>query len=225
MARLSELVKGVAKALHIEQRTVALAARYLREHGLISETGRGLGAAQMTPRDAANLVLALMASDAIKAAALQTKAAGEAAFAAVEINFSGKVETSAEKLPPCGFLRDESGAPHAFGGALVSLIDEIVRFGDPKVGDQPITNLFLSVTRPGRYAVLEIDSGDAVYRVGYRHPDLFRQISIMQPLADEALQLARESRGMRTQTEIGLPELWAIAKVLRRKPRTRRKRV
>jgi hypothetical protein len=61
MATLTELVEAVAKAEGVDPTTVALIARSVREAGLITTGGRGLSAARMTYRDAANLIIAVNA--------------------------------------------------------------------------------------------------------------------------------------------------------------------
>src|ERR1700687_3500599 len=61
MALLSELVTAVAQAEGMEEVTVGVFARHAREAGLISQAGRGRGAARMTVRDAANLIIAVNA--------------------------------------------------------------------------------------------------------------------------------------------------------------------
>src|SRR4051794_11597802 len=62
MATLSELVEILARVEGIEPATVGLVARNLREAGLITTRGRGLSAANMSFRDAANLLIAVNAT-------------------------------------------------------------------------------------------------------------------------------------------------------------------
>jgi hypothetical protein len=62
MALLSELVKAVAKVEGADEVSVGTFARAAREARLISQKGRGRGAAQMTSRDAANLLIAFNGS-------------------------------------------------------------------------------------------------------------------------------------------------------------------
>jgi hypothetical protein len=61
MALLSDLVTAVARAEGMEEVTVGIFARHAREAGLISQAGRGRGAARMTVRDAVNLIIAVNA--------------------------------------------------------------------------------------------------------------------------------------------------------------------
>jgi hypothetical protein len=62
MATLSELVDVVAAMGGLEPVTVNLFARSIREAGLIATGGRGSSAATMSPKDAANLLIAINAS-------------------------------------------------------------------------------------------------------------------------------------------------------------------
>jgi hypothetical protein len=62
MATPGMLVKVMAETLGIPTPTVILFDRVLAENGLRSKSGRGNSAAQVTERDAANLLIALMAA-------------------------------------------------------------------------------------------------------------------------------------------------------------------
>ena len=59
MATLSDLVSIVTARTDIPRATVFAYGRFAREAGLISQKGRGRGAAAMTETDAANLLIAL----------------------------------------------------------------------------------------------------------------------------------------------------------------------
>jgi hypothetical protein len=59
MATLSNLVTVLAHVTGVPDATVFAYGRFAREAGLISQAGRGLGGAQMTPTDAANLLIAI----------------------------------------------------------------------------------------------------------------------------------------------------------------------
>lgn len=61
MALLSELVKVVADVEGLDAVSVGIFARHAREAGLIAQGGRGRSAAQMSTRDAANLLIAVNA--------------------------------------------------------------------------------------------------------------------------------------------------------------------
>src|SRR3954471_25082339 len=61
MTKLKQLVSGVAFALGDPRPSVNVLAIQLRKAGLIKSTGRGLNAADMTPADAAALLVSCMA--------------------------------------------------------------------------------------------------------------------------------------------------------------------
>lgn len=63
MAQLSSLVKTIAEVEGLDETRVGWVARHCRESGLISQGGRGRGAAKMGSQDAANLLIAVNASD------------------------------------------------------------------------------------------------------------------------------------------------------------------
>lgn len=71
MALLTELVAKVAEVEGLPETFVAGIAKYLREADHIRQGGRGLSAARMNPRDAANLLIAVnatrLAKDAVEA--------------------------------------------------------------------------------------------------------------------------------------------------------------
>jgi hypothetical protein len=66
VALLSDLVNAVAAVEGLDQVSVGIIARAAREAGLISQKGRGRGAAQMHTRDAANLLIAVNGSSLAK---------------------------------------------------------------------------------------------------------------------------------------------------------------
>lgn len=71
MAKLAELVKAYADSLGRDHGNVTLAARHLREAGLIASGGRGPGGAEMSPTDAANLLIGLLGSEQVKDSPMQ----------------------------------------------------------------------------------------------------------------------------------------------------------
>lgn len=69
MASIGQLVRAVAQVSGLEEASVKLIARYLREAGLITQQSTGGGAARMTPGDGAALLIAVNASLLAKDAA------------------------------------------------------------------------------------------------------------------------------------------------------------
>ena len=66
MALISHLVKELALNTGTAEKSITVIARWLREDGLLSQKGRGRGAAQATPLDAARLLIALMVGGKMK---------------------------------------------------------------------------------------------------------------------------------------------------------------
>jgi hypothetical protein len=146
MARLSELVAATARALRVEERTVSMCARHLREAGLIQQKGRGPSAAHMGPTDATNLLLGIMTSDVLQDAPRNVRHAREATFYGAEINFNGLVS---DDVPPYPFLQTSNGSVRPIGDSLDALLAEATCHGDPLAATGlPITNLDFFVERP-----------------------------------------------------------------------------
>ena len=70
MALISDLVTELSVMSGIPEPSIAVVARRLREDGLLSQKGRGRGAAQATPLDAARLCIALMIGGKAKDASI-----------------------------------------------------------------------------------------------------------------------------------------------------------
>jgi hypothetical protein len=68
MARLPQLIDQVSKTSGRDRASVEHCARAIREAGFITTTKRGVGAASMTARDAANLIIAANAAESTKEA-------------------------------------------------------------------------------------------------------------------------------------------------------------
>lgn len=61
MAKLSDLMPALSKVTGMPVTSVEAYARRIRQAGKLSSGGRGLGAADMSPKDCANLLIAVMA--------------------------------------------------------------------------------------------------------------------------------------------------------------------
>lgn len=113
MASIGVLVKAIAEVSTLEEGTVALVARYAREAGFISQGTRGPGAARMTERDAANLLIALqgalLAKDAAKTIAQYRELTAE-------------YDELSDDLPCPGFLRRALQVGITFGLCLEQVI-------------------------------------------------------------------------------------------------------
>lgn len=66
-------IKAVSEAYRIEEKTVSIVARFLKDAGLLSMGARGINAPHMTALDAARLTIALLATDKPARAVEETK--------------------------------------------------------------------------------------------------------------------------------------------------------
>lgn len=113
MARLPGLIAALAKTDGRDDKALTWLARVARERGLITTTKRGLGAAEMTARDAANLLIAAIVAEAPAEVLARTEMV------------RGFVP---EYLPPAA-IRDEPGVlgeisrAATFGDALAAAIE------------------------------------------------------------------------------------------------------
>lgn len=73
MALASELVEVIANATGMEPATVTRYARFAREGGLLSQSGRGKSAARMRPRDAVNLLACVLVNGIAQEAVQQIR--------------------------------------------------------------------------------------------------------------------------------------------------------
>lgn len=86
MALISEIVTELHVMSGIEERSITLVARHLREAGLLSQKGRGRGAAHATPLDAARLCIALMVNGKLKEAPQAVRDFGRLRCTSIEIS-------------------------------------------------------------------------------------------------------------------------------------------
>lgn len=201
MARLSELVAATAGALNLEERTLSMCARHLREAGLIKQKGRGPSAAQMEPTDAANLLLGIMASDALQHAPENVRRARKVTFSS-----TGGNDTLENEKPQFPFLM----AGDTLGDALDTVFDELGRYGmvlTTLVPDLRYSvakgSLTFRVQRPGNLCWFVVDDLDELYEVNFSGPTW--------QVGDSVLSV---NFGMKTETEVKLESLVMIAAAL-----------
>jgi hypothetical protein len=122
MAVSTQLGKCVAEVLGVPETSTASHVRNLREAGLLSKTGRGVTAAQMSTRDAAHLLIATAASLNVK-------------DSADTVSIFSKTES---RYATPWFARDAGlDSDHGFTDALVALLDLVAnhKFRSPSEFD------------------------------------------------------------------------------------------
>jgi hypothetical protein len=139
MATPGELVEVLADVLGISPTSVAQYDRVLAENGLRSKSGRGTSAAKVTAIDAANLLLAVVASP------LAGMPVREAVQTCTTYGSLIELEKGSwrENFPRLGLPSMGALPPgHSFRDALATLIDGASRkefFKIPVAGERPIT--------------------------------------------------------------------------------------
>lgn len=174
MARLSQLVPGFAEALKVPEKSVRHAASVLRLNKLLTTGPRGPGAPHMTPRDATNLLLAIMYDDEYEAAKVNVPRIREAELT----SFKGKLDdgsASSRALPPHAFL-SEGGAALRLGDVLDRIFEQLSLTGNLDVETDPgtapedmmtVDGMAFSLSRPGYASRLFIDTDTASWALAY----------------------------------------------------------
>lgn len=123
MAKIPALVTAMAEVDGRERKTVEHIARTIRERGYIPTGKRGGGAAEMTPREAANLLIALNGADTPQDApiAIDRFRSLRPYFAGHANDFRKQVETFEGGIKPIQDL----GRVNTFGEALEVLIEDV----------------------------------------------------------------------------------------------------
>jgi hypothetical protein len=171
MASPRKLVRVVADMLGAPEATVIQHDRNLVAAGLRSKGGRGLSAAQVTSRDAANLLIAICGSSPFGASVKETvttyrRYATLRAFKDCKLGLS-RVKS---QLPTLGSLPDE----HTFLDALAALIDSIAA-GEFKYQGRETGDISVFLHDLGPTASINIKIQKSI-RLPYRrtpdHPDI-----------------------------------------------------
>jgi len=112
MATSVELARAVAAAFGLAEKTVLLHLKHVRPAGAITFKGHGKGAAAMTARDAAGLVIAVAGSAyAANAATTYRDFAGLKMLSGAAVTLDRHLEWLIERLRVGDSFRPPSGAP------------------------------------------------------------------------------------------------------------------
>jgi hypothetical protein len=133
MATPGQLVHTVARALSIPEATVVQHDRNLAVAGFRTKGGRGPSAAQVTSRDAANLLIAIGGAPISGASVKESSKTCERYRPLQSYGLGNKRGTFfrlKQQLPTLGMLPDK----HSFGDAIATLVDTVAagEFGFPK---------------------------------------------------------------------------------------------
>jgi hypothetical protein len=208
------LVRKFSELLGIAEPTIVLHDRSLVVAGLRSKSGRGNSAAQMTPRDAAHLLVAVLGSSHVKDSAEAVRRYRETRFhKSASRGYDDSTIAALRNLPPDHSFVDaiEALVAAAADGSLqAAMYDSMVEFEGKKIGDPPIIEI--TVQTPGLLGDISISGGG---HGRYVLPDPFDQYQTLHPPTSRRYSSgARRPRsplpvrcGMRAKTSIH----WSVA--------------
>jgi hypothetical protein len=179
------LVRKFSELLGIAEPTIVLHDRNLVVAGLRSKSGRGNSAAQMTPRDAAHLLVAVLGSSHVKDSAEAVRRYRETRFhKSASRGYDDSTIAALRNLPPDHSFVDAIealvAAAAADGSLQAAMYDSMVEFEGKKIGDPPIIEI--TVQTPGQLGDISIGGGG---HGRYVLPDPFDQRPTLHPPAKE----------------------------------------
>lgn len=157
VAKLAELIDGVAEALQVSPSRVRTAAAHLRKNKLLTTGPRGPGAPEMSPVDATNLLLAVMYDGELAEAHETVPRLREARLVRYQ---QRRFEEGADQIDARnGFLRTVEGELGELGHVLDTMLDWWVRYGNLAEGqeegdDLSPMNLTFEISCPGYRGML-----------------------------------------------------------------------
>ncbi len=206
MTKLKGLTSGIARSLGVPEQTVYLAARGLRENGLIQTGPRGTGAPTMGPTDAVNILLALMWNEKATSDHLRVP---ELRAAELQIARCNGKHTTADISAEYPFLYNEGVV-----GSLGTICDQMVDFA-VRHGGVFASYFSLTLSRPGTSATLALHDGENAWDFRFMAFDS-RYWARSDGAADAAMvPLDTIFNAMNYSTGIGVDSLWGIANTLR----------
>lgn len=129
MATMKQLISELSEILDVPRSSVNTRYRVLREAGMLVQKGRGLGAENVGPQDAATLLLSVMDPGEIKDTAAATARIRNAEFGDFGHDWPKGLDPEySEVLPPYGFMKPQDRKT-TMGGALAVALDDLVRYG------------------------------------------------------------------------------------------------
>jgi hypothetical protein len=215
MALISDLIIELSVMSGIAEASIAVVARRLREDGLLSQKGRGRGAAQATPLDAARLCIALMIG-------------GKAKDASTIVHDFGGLRVSQRAVAPehvYGVLSLEAiGVPpaHTYEEGLAGLIaawgdEKVVAMMEELAAPTAIWPVMLArLSDSGMTGRIAFGASDYVYN----HPALIRanqtdDSDVRLAQTEEYLEASRRYlRGIRSTREISGVEILPLGEVV-----------
>ena len=220
MASYTQFIPGFAKAVSLEKNTVNVAAVALRKEGLMSSAGRGKSAT-ITPPDASNLLVGLLAGGSLRGTPEVVEIARAAAFQEAYRSGAPNSKLSCPNLP---FLievgaggPDNWGAPRSFGDALDHLLDECVCYGLPRdISGNRLRGLEVTVGNQGLFAEIKFETqDDEDWTITYYREDPERERAGEEYALYDRKNHLTKAREIRRRGTVGWETLWEIGTALR----------
>lgn len=182
MARLSQMIPGFAAALQVPEKSVKNAAVVLRGARLLTTGPRGRGAPHMTPKDATNLLLALMYDDDHEAAATNVPLLYDMPLTSYGSQLSdgtpakrGKRCPDGKITPPPHAILSDDETSRSLGAVVEAIFTRLMRSprlhgtGELSHGVEStiVDHLLLQISRPGHEARIVIDSPGVTWTLAY----------------------------------------------------------
>lgn len=127
MAVMKDVVSGFASVLGVPKPTVNMHYRILREAGLFVQSGRGRGASDVGPHDAAMLLLSLLHPGEIKNTGTITKNRYAAIFDGALKEHPKRSDRYLDSTPPFEVLRNSRAVPRTMGEVVAAAIEAKVQ--------------------------------------------------------------------------------------------------
>jgi len=206
MTKLKGLTTGMAKSLGVPEQTVHLAARGLRENGLIQTGPRGTGAPTMGPTDAVNILLALMWNEKATSDHLRVPELRAAELQIARCDGKHITDDISADYP---FLYDEGVV-----GNLGTICDQMVHFA-VRHGGLFAKHFSLTLSRPGTSITLSLLDDEHTW--DFRFMAFDDRYWSRSDGADDAAMMPLDTifSAMNYSTAISVDNLWGIARTLR----------
>jgi len=176
MASPGELVKAMAEVLGVPEASIVVHDRNLAIAGLRRKGGRGWSAAQVTPRDGANLLVAILGSPQVKDSVATTTRYGE-----TRCRVSAPIPK--EQVPEIAELPEDHSFIDALEALLIAAIDGSIdqfirRVLKGGTGDRAAAapRIELAALSPGTLGDIRISGiSQGVLHLRYALPDPFEE--------------------------------------------------
>jgi hypothetical protein len=168
MVRLAGLIEGMANSLQVPPSRVRTAAAQLRKHKLLTTGPRGPGAPEMTPKDASNLLLAVLYDGELSLAHETVARLSQAVLVRSRGTRYGQSPVELDTPPRNGFITAADGGARPLGEVIEIMLHWWVSYGTiDESGDEDMdldpVNIDLSILSPDYKATLKFNTPNGLF--------------------------------------------------------------